>query len=376
MNFWIITVAVLTVSAATISWPLLTGTSKDRFAGLALLVLMPLAGLLLYQQVGTPAALNAVNLEATNNGTPAHLTDAPSMEQLVAELQQSLEENPDNPEGWLMLGRSLKSMQRYPQALNAITRADQLLPGSPVIMVELAEARLFASGNPDMGGEIYQLLQTAVSMDPQQQKGLWLLGMAESQAGNYQRAIDLWTSLLGFLDPASGAAQTVTQQLAAAQVSLSQETGDTRMASGTQTGEQSLPEKPLATGANPASENPTGLAVTPNIIPVELNLNDALPTLPGHAVLFVFVHPAGQKGMPLAVKRIAGPVFPLSISLSDADTLRPDSSLKEHDQLDISARVSMNGVANAASGDYQANTVTVSSNSTSTVVLNFEQRVP
>lgn len=356
MNFWIIAVAVLTVSAAVISWPFLTGTSKERFLGLAILLLMPLAGLLLYQQVGSPDALNAANLSSANQAAPARASDTPSMEQLVAELQQNLAENPANPEGWLMLGRSLKSMQQYTQALSAIEEANQQLPGSPVIMVELAEAKLFASGNPNMGDDIRQLLEAAVNMDPQQQKGLWLLGMAESQAGNYNAALGYWTSLQGMLEPASGAAQTVAQQIETAKAQVSGEVA---------TGEVGL-----------ADESQENQLATASAIPVELSLNDSLSPPPASSVLFVFVHPAGQRGMPLAVKRIAGPAFPIAISLSDADTLRPGSSLTEHEQLDISARVSMSGVANAASGDYQANSVTVDSASTTSIVLSFDQRVP
>jgi len=356
MNFWIIAVALLTVSAAVISWPLLTGSSKERFLGLAILLLMPLAGLLLYQQVGTPDAMNMDDLNTADRDAPAHASEAPSMEQLVAELQQNLEENPSNPEGWLMLGRSLKSLQQYPEALSAMEKANQQLPGTPVIMVELAEAKLFASGNPNMGGDIRQLLETAISMDPQQQKGLWLLGMAESQAGNYNAALRYWTTLQGMLDPASGAAQTVAQQI---------ETAKAQTSGKVATGEVGVADK-----------NPQNQVASASAISVELSLGDALPAPPTSSILFVFVHPAGQRGMPLAAKRIQGPVFPLSISLSDDDTLRPGSSLAEHEKLDISARVSMTGVANAASGDYQANSTTVDSNTATSVVLTFDQRVP
>ena len=58
MNFWIFAVALLVVPAAVISWPFLTGSAKERLVGLAVLLVMPLAGLLLYQNIGTPAAIN------------------------------------------------------------------------------------------------------------------------------------------------------------------------------------------------------------------------------------------------------------------------------------------------------------------------------
>jgi len=50
-------------------------------------------------------------------------------------------------------------------------------------------------------------------------------------------------------------------------------------------------------------------------IPVTLTLNaETKQALPPEAVMFVFVHPADNSGMPLAVKRIAPPEFPLSLT--------------------------------------------------------------
>jgi cytochrome c-type biogenesis protein CcmH len=98
--------------------------------------------------------------------------------------------------------------------------------------------------------------------------------------------------------------------------------------------------------------------------------------IPGNAVLFVFIHPAGTKGMPLAVKRLAAQGFPISLTFSDADLLRPETSLAGFDQLDISARISMSGIANSASGDYQANLVTIDTNAVNAIALHLDQRVP
>ena len=80
--------------------------------------------------------------------------------------------------------------------------------------------------------------------------------------------------------------------------------------------------------------------------------------------------------MPLAVKRVAAQGFPISLNFTDADLLRPETSLESFDQLDISARISMSGVANSASGDLQANLVTLDTKSVSVIALHLDQRVP
>jgi cytochrome c-type biogenesis protein CcmH len=347
MNFWIFAVALLAIPAAIISWPLFAGSGKDRFIGMAVLLLMPLAGLILYQNIGTPAAINlpaATTQQTTANQEP-HTSEQPQMVEMVAQLQQRMNENPDDPEGWLMLGRSLKTMQRYDEAETALANANRLLPDNPLVMVELAEARLFKSGKPDITTETRQLIEAALAIDPQQQKALWLLGMAAAQAGEEALAVEVWQKLLAQLDPASGAAQTVKQQIEMAQ-------------------ENSAQTVTQATSA--------GLE-----IPVTISIADDLATaIPGNAVLFVFIHPAGTKGMPLAVKRLAAQGFPISLTFSDADLLRPETSLTGFDQLDISARISMSGIANSASGDYQANLVTIDTNTVNAIAIHLDQRVP
>jgi len=347
MNFWIFAVALLAIPAAIISWPLFSGSAKDRVIGMVILLFMPLAGLVLYQNIGTPAALDlaAVTTQQSAQNQQPHSSQQPPMEEMIAQLQQRMAENPDDPEGWLILGRSLKTMQRYEEAEVALTNANRLLPGTPLVMVELAEARLFRSGKPEITADTRQLIESALSIDPQQQKALWLLGMAAFQEDDEALAVELWQRLLIQLDPASGAARTISQQIEMAQ------------------------RQP---GESVADATAGGFE-----IPVTVTIADDLDgEIPAGAVLFVFMHPAGTTGMPLAVKRLNAQGFPRSLLFSDADLLRPGTSLENFDQLDISARISMAGVAIAAPGDYQANLVTLDTNAVAEIALHLDQRVP
>jgi len=367
MNFWIIAIVMLAVPAAAISWPFLAGSAKERIIGMLVLITIPLAGVLLYQYIGTPEAINIPTVtprQAAQTQQP-HSSQQPEMEDMVAQLQQRMAENPDDPEGWLILGRSLKTMQRYPEAVTALTNANRLMPGTPMIMIELAEASLFASGQAQISPESKQLIESALAIDPQQQKGLWLLGMAAAQEGDEARAIAVWQQLLALLDPASGAAQTVNQQIEMAQTRLGQAAPV-----------EAVPKPAAAEAAAPEVAVAEVTAAEFNI-PVAITIADDLAgAIPTNAALFVFIHPAGAVGMPLAVKRIAPKGFPMSLRFSDADLLRPGMSLQDFEKVDISARISMAGIANAAPGDYQANLVTVDTKAVTAIALHLDQRVP
>ena len=378
MNFWIYAIALLAISAAVISWPLVTGSARDKITALFIFLMVPLAGILMYQSIGTPEAINlqAVKpVQQSSQQQAAHSEQQGQMDELVASLQQRMAENPDDPDGWLILGRSLKSMQRYTEAETALRNANRLLPDNAMVMVELAEANLFASGSSQIGPEARQLIESALVIDPKLQKGLWLMGMISAQDGDDARAITYWQSLLSLLDPASGAATSVTQQIQMAQVRVGQ-TGAEPVVAAAGVTEPAVTE---ATVTEPAVTTPavTAPAAAGFSVPVTITIADDLAgTVPGNAALFVFIHPSGGAGMPLAVQRLAPRGFPMTLNFTDADLLRPGTSLQDFEQLDISARISVAGIANAGSGDYQANKVTMDTKAVTTIALHLDQRVP
>ena len=378
MNFWIIAVVLLIVSAAAFAWPLFAGSGKDRITSILIMLVVPVAGLALYQAIGTPEAIGNPAIQpqqAEHAQQPHNMTGEGDIDTLLQQLNQRLAQDPNNPDGWLILGRTLKTQQRFVEAEAALDKANRLVPDTPMIMVEMAEARLFASGTPVIGDDIKQLLEAALAIDPHQQKGLWLLGLAAAEDGDNATAIAHWESLLALLEPDSPSAQRVSEQIAMA---------------------RGMPAMPGMTAETPAETDPEGVespsvaastagevmtttpqAVAQSGIPVTVSLaNELAAAVPGNAVLFVFAHPAGGAGMPLAVKRLAARGFPMSLNFTDADLLQPGKSLQDFEQLDISARISLAGNVVPTTGDIQANKVTLDTSSVETIALRLDTRIP
>jgi cytochrome c-type biogenesis protein CcmH len=89
-------------------------------------------------------------------------------------------------------------------------------------------------------------------------------------------------------------------------------------------------------------------------ISIDKNMADKIK--PG-AVLFVFAKSFDGGGPPVAAKRVEVTEFPINLSLSDADSLMPTANLSSQEKVSISARISLQGIANAQAGDIEAEPV-------------------
>ncbi len=343
--FWVLSLAITLVVGLSVLWPLLQGDSRFKVTALVLLLIMPVLVYWQYQVVGSPRALHSPELAELAN------TDA-SIDELVVSLRERLTETPADLEGWVLLGRTYKTLQDYPAALQALETANRLVPNEPVVLVELVEAQLFASGSPEITSDMIETLEIAVAAQPSLQKGWWMLGLAAAQQGDDALAIKHWRKLLQSLEPGSSLAQTIQNQIAEAELRLGAVSGEA--------------------GPDPAAqwESP--------VIHVELGAaaSAALTASPPGAALFLIARPAGEAaGPPLAVKRINQPGFPLQLTLTDADSMLPQRPVSGFADLQLQARLSLSGEPLPSAGDWQSPVVSFSGESSETLKLTIEERL-
>ena len=276
------------------------------------------AAVLIYREVGAPYALNIVgpgpSTDASGEGA------APELDAAIAGLEAKLRSAPDDPQGWVLLGRSYMAVGKHQEALRAYGEARRLEPEEPVVMVDYAEALAFASGTGRLPDESRALLERAVAVQPDNQKGLWLLGMGAFQAEEYVQAGSYWERLIPLLEPGSGVAEQVGGLLAEA-----------RSRSGT---------APVAPDTSPTPKTPSAtVAITVDVAP-----EMAARIQPGDTLFVLARLPEGPR-MPLAVKRVPASGFPVQLTLSDADAMSPAMTLSSADAVVITARVSKSGNA-------------------------------
>jgi cytochrome c-type biogenesis protein CcmH len=187
-----------------------------RWTMLGVMSVIPAATLGLYLYLGAPAIIEAQQL------LDAHgKRDVNAM--LVA-LETGLKTNPDDAEGWHVLGQSFLALQRIEEAEMALAKAMQLAPKEARYMSQYAEV-LALRANGKLEGRPLELINAALELDYQDDKALELAGLAAYQREEWAQAAHFWRRLLTRLPVESDFHQGIKAALADAENRSAQASG-------------------------------------------------------------------------------------------------------------------------------------------------------
>ena len=371
MTIWFFVIAALMLAAALICvlLPLVRagrrhGQARMPFV-LALLIAfaLPPVALGLYAWIGTPDALRA----------PVADTGKMDFAQATAELRAKLQRSPNHPEGWLLLGQAYTAMNRPADARDAYGYALKLKPDDPDIMVAYAEADAQARTDHRLEGKTRKLLERAVALAPDHQRGLWLLGISDYQLGHFGEAATHWKHLLGLLPPGSKITAAVNGQLAMAQARAQGKSQAEAEAIAQTVVAQAAPAAPTATtDVNAETAQPAANASAPASVALEVQVKldpKLADKVSPDDTLFVYARAINGPPMPLAVARLKASSLPASVTLTDAMAMTPQLKLSAFPRVQVSARVSKSGNAMPQSGDLEAQPVQVATDAKQPVAL-------
>lgn len=308
-------------------------------AAVATAVAVPLLAVTLYFNLGNPEAMDPQKVAQPATSPHGDETDmAAQIEMMVGRLAQRLQENPQDIEGWVMLGRSMSVLGRYDEAVLAYENAIQFAGDDPNVLADYADA-LAMAGSQSLEGRPMQLLQKALSIDPGNQKALWLAGTGLFERGDFAGAIEHWSHLLDQLPPDSEDADVMRANIKEAesyrQRQLAGEFGPAP-------DQQPLPE--VQDQAQVAAARVSGR------VSIAADLKEKLSP---DATLFVFARAVNGPPMPLAIVRAKAGELPLEFSLNESMAMMPSMSLANFNQVVVGARISKSGNAMPQSGDLQ-----------------------
>lgn len=353
--FYLLAAIMIVAALALVLLPLLRrgrqcGRPRGIFGlSLALAFVLPLSAIGVYQIVGTPTALDA---SSAREAAPARM----SVDQAINALKQRLAKKPNDLQGWLLLARSYTIQNKPVDARDAYAHALNLSPDNADILVAWVQADSMARPDHLIKGKARKRLEKALQINPQDQRGLWLMGISNYQAGHFVDAALTWRRLLVLLTPDSDVADSVTRQIAMA---------NARAAGKTQAEAEALLQPQQAPGDDEADAGTAQIVVKVSLSP---SLKDKVRA---DDTLFVYAHAAKGPPMPLAIKRLKASALPATVTLTNAMGMVPGHDLASGSEIILTARVSRNGQATPRSGDLEGNTgpLRIGDRSTASVVI-------
>jgi cytochrome c-type biogenesis protein CcmH len=295
-------------------------------------VLVAAAG---YALLGTPQALDPqARAAAAGDDGSSHGVTMDQIEGMAEKLASRLKEQPNDPDGWAMLGRSYAVLGKHPQALPAFKQALELRPDDPVLIADYADALAVVNGR-NLEGEPTRLIARALEIDPNNLKALSLAGTAAFVRKDYPLALRYWDKMV----QVSPDSEFVKQIQGGIDEARSLAAGGAPLAA------------PRATAQAPAAVTTAKAAGTETISGVVKLAASLAGKAAPEDTLFVYARAVQGSRMPLAIVRKQVKDLPLSFALDDSMAMSPAARLSSAQQVVISARISKRGEATPQAGD-------------------------
>ena len=320
--------------------------TESKFEGLgnksaiAVAIFVPVVAIVIYLQLGSGESGLRPEEAQMAQRTEGH---EGTLEEQIRKLQDHLQTNPDDVEGWTMLARSYYFLKNYQAASETFNRVAALTNETdPNVLADYADAMAMAQGR-NMQGRPYELVKKALEVEPFHQKALWLAGTAAYQAQDYASALQYWEKLITLFPEGTDGHTQMLRNIAEVKQLLGQEL-DPEMVAKLQGQQQAQQQSAAAGSGDAANANVSG----------RVSLDPALAgsVSPGDTV-FIFARAANGPRMPLAILKKQVSDLPLDFVMDDSDAMNPQMKLSRFSDVIVSARISKSGNAMPQPGDLQ-----------------------
>jgi cytochrome c-type biogenesis protein CcmH len=285
------------------------------WTAVVLAVALPLGSMGMYMWVGQPEALNPLALKAPDQVDPKDLT---KMAQTLAE---KLQDKPDNLQGWVMLGRTYRTLENFDAALRAYDSALKLSDDDDLKLERIEVIAMQRQGQFE--GEPWNVIREVLQRDPQHFGALLTAGSASYAEGKFAEALKYWEQARKPLDANNPDLAGLESAIATVRERL---------------------------GMPPAKAAPaaaSGLNVTGQV-----NLSASLKSKASpNDVVFIYATPANGDRMPLAIFKTTVSQLPFNFTLDDSTAMAPDRKLSAAGEVMVKVRVTKSGNAMPQSGD-------------------------
>jgi cytochrome c-type biogenesis protein CcmH len=291
------------------------------WTAVVLAVALPLGSMGLYMWVGQPEALNPMAAKTPDQVDPKDLA---KMAQTLAE---KLQAKPDNLQGWVMLGRTYRTLENFDAALKAYDSALKLSADDDLKLERIEIIAMQRQGQFE--GEPWNVIREVLQRDPQHFGALLTAGSASYAEGKFADALKYWEQARKPLDANNPDLEGLENAIAAVRDRLG------------------IPPAKSSPASSSTSAATSGLNVTGQV-----NLSASLKSKASpNDVVFIYATPANGDRMPLAIFKTTVSQLPLNFTLDDSSAMTPDRKLSAAGEVMVKVRVSKSGNAMPQSGD-------------------------
>jgi cytochrome c-type biogenesis protein CcmH len=130
---------------------------------------------------------------AAESAAPA--TPVGDVASMITALEKKMAANPQDAEGWNMLGWSYYNVGRYADAVKTYRKAADIDPKNAGYWSALGEV-LVLSGPGGVTSDASQAFGKALALDPKDYRARYFTGVKQDQDGDHKGALDRWIALL------------------------------------------------------------------------------------------------------------------------------------------------------------------------------------
>lgn len=318
---------------------------KNRWLCLPGLLVLVLGSVSLYSVVGSyqqldnwqnvlqryPALQNKLFNDPQSRPSEQDLRD------IMLGLRSYLVTAADDADGWLLYSRLAMVFKDALLASNALQKAYYLDPQSVDIRLGYIQLQMQAD-DESSHQQAQAMLDELLKEQPDRLEAWSLSAFIALQKQDFRAAIHAWRKMLTLVDGGSEQAVILRDSIAYAKK---------QMNSSAAIPEQSITDNNLATQSKVAPSGKT--------YQVEVAISQQV-RIPDNAFLFVYATPVGS-AMPVAVLKIRSTHFPVTVALSDANSMMAGNKLSAHPEFIIKARIAAD--SSITSGLWQGQTAVI-----------------
>ena len=299
-------------------------------------VALPLSAVGMYMWVGEPDALNPMAVQSNDKVDPTQLL------QMAESLAQKLNDKPDNLQGWVMLGRTYRTLEKFDASVQAYDRALKLSADDDLKLERVEVLAMKSQGNFE--GEPWNVIRDILQRDPQNYGALLMAGSASYSHEKYADALKYWQQARKPLAADNPDVPGLDEAIASVQQKLGM---PVQVAKGPSAQMNAAQTPAAAPSANTSGAASTGLTVSGQVAIAEALKGKVKPS----DVVFIYATPANGERMPLAIFKTTVAQLPLAFTLDDSTAMTPDRKLSGAGEVLVKVRVSKSGNAMPQSGD-------------------------